>query len=138
MSRPACVYINRFFNQEFILRKGTLSPVRVVTKVRQGRKACTLITGFEPFLVIDAQEMADELRKTCAGATSGMLLRYYDCPVTCIKRYWATVAPVPGRPAGSSLEIFVQGKQSKAVVDYLQSKGIPKKWIEVSDLTGKK
>ena len=41
-------------------------------KSRQGRKACTLITGFEPFLVVDAQEMADDLRKTCAGATSGM------------------------------------------------------------------
>lgn len=47
------------------------------------------------------------------------------------------VAPIPGKPAGSSLEVFVQGKQSKAVVDYLQSKGIPRKWIEIADLTGK-
>jgi hypothetical protein len=32
----------------------------------------TLMMGFEPFVVINAQEMADELRKTCVGATSGM------------------------------------------------------------------
>ena len=53
-------------------RKGGLSPIQVVMKVRQGRKATTLITGFEPFLVIDAEEMAEDLRKVCAGATSGM------------------------------------------------------------------
>lgn len=40
-------------------------------KVRQGRKASTLISGFEPFLVVNAEEMAEELRKVCAGATSG-------------------------------------------------------------------
>ena len=40
-----------------------------------------------------------------------------------------------GKPG---LEVLVQGKQSHAVVDYLTSKGIPKKWIEVSDLSGKK
>ena len=40
-------------------------------KIRQGRKACTLITGFEPFLVIDADTMAEDLRKVCAGSTSG-------------------------------------------------------------------
>ena len=55
----------------FYHRKGVISPIQVVMKVRQGRKACTLITGFEPFLVIDAQEMADDLRKICAGSTSG-------------------------------------------------------------------
>jgi translation initiation factor 2D len=30
-----------------------------------------LISGFEPFLVVDAEEMAEDLRKACAGATSG-------------------------------------------------------------------
>jgi translation initiation factor 2D len=40
-----------------------------------------------------------------------------------------------GKPG---LEVLVQGKQSHAVVDYLTSKGIPKKWIEVCDLSGKK
>lgn len=54
-------------------RKGSLSPIQVAIKIRQGHatKATTLITGFEPFLVIDAEEMAEHLRKVCAGATSG-------------------------------------------------------------------
>lgn len=54
-----------------MVRKGTLAPIQVVTKVRQGRKASTLISGFEPFLVVDAEEMAEDLRKACAGSTSG-------------------------------------------------------------------
>lgn len=40
-------------------------------KMRQGRKASTLITGFEPFQVVNAEDMAEDLRKICAGATSG-------------------------------------------------------------------
>lgn len=55
-------------------RKGRLSPIEVVTKIRQGRKACTLITGFEPFLVIEAEDMAEELKRICAGATAGVPL----------------------------------------------------------------
>jgi Translation initiation factor 1 (eIF-1/SUI1) and related proteins len=54
-------------------RKGALKPVHVAVKVRQGRKASTLVTGFEPFLVVGADEMAEELRKVCASATSGAL-----------------------------------------------------------------
>ncbi|KAH9477154.1 Eukaryotic translation initiation factor 2D [Psilocybe cubensis] len=100
-----------------VTKKGTLTPVQVVMKVRQGRKASTLITGFEPFFV-DAEEMAEDLRKACAGSTS--------------------VSPIPGKPAGAGLEVLVQGKQSTAVVEYLTAKGIPKKWIEVADLSGKK
>ncbi|CAA7262134.1 unnamed protein product [Cyclocybe aegerita] len=104
--------------KEPVTKKGSLSPIQVATKLRQGRKAATLITGFEPFLVIDADEMAEDLRKTCAGATS--------------------VSPAAGKPGGTSMEVLVQGKQSKSVVDYLMAKGIPKKWIEVVDLSGKK
>ena len=48
------------------------------------------------------------------------------------------VAPLPGKAPGSGLEVFVQGKQSKVVIDYLLSKGIQKKWIELVDLSGKK
>jgi len=101
-----------------IVKKGSLKPIQVAMKMRQGRKASTLITGFEPFLVIDAEEMAEDLRKVCAGATS--------------------VSPVAGKPVNSGLEVLVQGKQSAAVVEYLMGKGISKKWIEVSDLIGKK
>jgi translation initiation factor 2D len=52
-------------------RKGSLSPIQIVTRLRNSRKATTRITGFEPFHAIDAEEMADDLRKVCAGATSG-------------------------------------------------------------------
>ncbi|TEB33710.1 eukaryotic translation initiation factor SUI1 family protein [Coprinellus micaceus] len=101
-----------------VQKKGQLKPIQVVTKIRQGRKASTMITGFEPFQVIDGEEMAEDLRKACAGATS--------------------VSPTVGKAAGSSLEVLVQGKQGKAVVEYLTAKGIPKRWIDVSDLSGKK
>ncbi|KIM41927.1 hypothetical protein M413DRAFT_445131 [Hebeloma cylindrosporum] len=101
-----------------VTKKGSLAPIQVVMKVRQGRKASTLISGFEPFLVIDAEEMAEDLRKACAGSTS--------------------VSPIPGKTAGYGLEVLVQGKQSGAVVEYLTTKGIPKKWIEVADLSGKR
>lgn len=48
-----------------------------MVKVRQGRKASTLVTGFEPFF-LEGEEMADELRRLCACATSGA------CSVTCL------------------------------------------------------
>lgn len=45
---------------------------------------------------------------------------------------------VSPRVSTPGVEVLVQGKQSKIVVDYLTAKGIPKKWIEVIDLVGKK
>ncbi|KAG6871046.1 hypothetical protein C0992_011809 [Termitomyces sp. T32_za158] len=102
--------------KEVIRKKGELKPIQVVMKIRQGRKVSTLISGFEPFLVLNAEEMAEDLRRTCAGATS--------------------VSPIPGKSAG--MEVMVQGKQSQAVMEYLTGKGIPKKWIETHDLSGKK
>ena len=48
------------------------------------------------------------------------------------------MAPAVGKPAGSGLEVLVQGKQGKAVMDYLTGKGVPKRWIDVSDISGKK
>ena len=48
------------------------------------------------------------------------------------------VSPLPGKSANAGLEVLIQGKQAKAVVEYLTGRGIPKKWIEVTDLTGKK
>ncbi|KAF9074609.1 hypothetical protein BDP27DRAFT_1416022 [Rhodocollybia butyracea] len=100
-----------------VVKKGKLSPIQVVTKIRQGRKASTLITGVEPFNIVP-DNMAEDLRKICAGATS--------------------ISPVPGKPANSGMEVLVQGKQSRAIVDYLLEKGVPKRWIEVHDLVGKK
>ncbi|TFK37567.1 hypothetical protein BDQ12DRAFT_736100 [Crucibulum laeve] len=111
-------YEVRADGKDLVCKKGSLKPIQVVIKVRQGRKASTLITGFEPFLVLDADEMAEDLRKACAGATS--------------------VSPIFGKPANSGMEVLIQGKQGKAVTEYLTAKGIPKKWIEVMDISGKK
>ncbi|KAJ7145797.1 hypothetical protein C8R44DRAFT_755904 [Mycena epipterygia] len=101
--------------KEPVVKKGALKAIQVAVKIRQGRKASTLVSGFEPFLVISGEDMAEDLRKICAGATS--------------------VSPRVSTPG---VEVLVQGKQSKIVVDYLTTKGIPKKWIEVIDLVGKK
>lgn len=47
----------------------------------------------------------------------------------------STVAPGPNK----QLEVLVQGKQAKAVVEYLVKKGIPTNWIQTEDQTkGKK
>ncbi|KAJ6614689.1 hypothetical protein B0H10DRAFT_2044349 [Mycena sp. CBHHK59/15] len=102
--------------KDTVVKKGLLKPIQVAVKIRQGRKASTLVTGFEPFLVLSAEDMAEDLRKICASATS--------------------VSQRAGASPGP--EVLVQGKQSKDVVDYLTEKGIPKKWIEVLDLVGKK
>ncbi|KAH7922526.1 hypothetical protein BV22DRAFT_1070355 [Leucogyrophana mollusca] len=98
-----------------VLKKGQLKPISVVVKIRQGRKASTLITNFEPFFLA-ADELAEALRRSCASATS--------------------VSPMPGKNAG--LEVLVQGKQIKAVSELLVSRGVPKKWIEAADLSGGK
>ncbi|OAX35496.1 hypothetical protein K503DRAFT_696918 [Rhizopogon vinicolor AM-OR11-026] len=96
-------------------RKGQLKPITVVVKIRQGRKASTLITGFEPFF-LEAVEVAEELKTRCASATS--------------------VSPTPGKSTG--MEVLVQGKQIKAVTEFLASRGVPKKWMETADLSGGK
>jgi translation initiation factor 2D len=54
----------------FGYRKGQIKPISVVVKIRQGRKATTLITGFEPFF-LEAVTLAEELKTRCASSTSG-------------------------------------------------------------------
>jgi translation initiation factor 2D len=49
-----------------------------------------------------------------------------------------TVSPISGKGPNAGLEVLVQGKQIKAVVDLLLAKGVPKKWIETLDLTAEK
>jgi len=96
-------------------RKGTLDPISIVVKTRQGKRASTIITGFEPFF-LDAEELAEDMRKACACSTS--------------------IHPIAGKTSGQ--EVLIQGKHLKIVTDFLQSKGVPKKWLEASDITGKK
>jgi translation initiation factor 1 (eIF-1/SUI1) len=45
-----------------------------------------------------------------------------------------TVSPV----AGGRYEVMVQGKQASLVLELLDSLGVPKKWIEVSEMADKK
>ncbi|KAI0656239.1 eukaryotic translation initiation factor SUI1 family protein [Cubamyces menziesii] len=101
--------------RDVVRKKGELNPISVVVKIRQGRKACTLITGFEPF-GLQADDLAEELRKMCASSTS--------------------VTPVHGK--SNSLEVMVQGKQIKGVTDLLVARGVPKRWIESKDQTASK
>ncbi|KAI0752119.1 eukaryotic translation initiation factor SUI1 family protein [Fomes fomentarius] len=100
----------RVEGREVVRKKGELKPISIVIKIRQGRKACTLLTGYEPF-GLQADDLAEELRKICASSTS--------------------VSPVQGKP--NMLEVMVQGKQMKAVTDLLIARGVPKRWIEGSD-----
>ncbi|EUC54500.1 translation initiation factor SUI1 [Rhizoctonia solani AG-3 Rhs1AP] len=94
-------------------KKMPLHPVNVQTKSRLGR-AVTLITGFESF-GIDPEVLSDELRKRCASSTS--------------------ITPRVEKP--KQLEVMVQGSQIKAVTTLLLELGLPKKWVKVSDNTGK-
>jgi translation initiation factor 2D len=71
----ACVRIG---GQGGVIKKGTLHPVQIATKTRQGRKMVTLITGMETFGV-DPDEMAEELKKICAGSATGELLCLMRC-----------------------------------------------------------
>ncbi|KAG1774733.1 hypothetical protein EV702DRAFT_1280422 [Suillus placidus] len=89
-----------------VLKKGQIKPISVVIKVRQGRKATTLITGFEPFF-LEAVALAEELKTRCASSTS--------------------VSPAPGKSSG--MEVLVQGKQIKEVTEFLASRGVPKRWV---------
>lgn len=45
-----------------------------MVKLRQGRKAATLVTGFEQYL-LKADDLAEELRRLCASSTSGIILQ---------------------------------------------------------------
>ncbi|KAI9454256.1 hypothetical protein BJY52DRAFT_767203 [Lactarius psammicola] len=100
---------------ELITKKGTLRPIAVTAKARQGRsgKACTHITGFEPFQ-LSADALADALRVRCASSTSVSLM------------------------AGGGQEVMVQGRQTQVVLELLDSLGVPKKWIEATGLKDKK
>ena len=71
-----------------------MAPIAVSVKIRQGRKTCTLLSGFEAF-GLRSDVLADELRKACAGATSGAFPLSPRCllqlhprsrPITCCVR----------------------------------------------------
>ncbi|KAF8496116.1 hypothetical protein F5888DRAFT_1794721 [Russula emetica] len=100
-------------SDESFTKKGTLRPIIVAAKTRQGRKVCTFITGFEQYH-LSGDALAEALRVRCASSTS--------------------VSPI----AGGLHEVMVQGKQTPAVLELLGSLGVPEKWIEVTNIVGKK
>jgi translation initiation factor 2D len=113
-----------------------LKPVSIVIKLRQGRKACTLITNFEAFL-LDATVLADELQKLCASSTTGTFLLYsWLFCVSLNDQRLNLVTPLPAKNSG--FEVMVQGSQIAMVTKHLMSKGVPKEWIESADMTKKK
>ncbi|KAM6493193.1 eukaryotic translation initiation factor SUI1 family protein [Amanita muscaria] len=90
-------------NGETSQKQGTLKLIQVLTTPRGPKKALTFVTGFEPFVTVGAETMADELKRKCASA--------------------ASVSPLPWKEA--SMKVMVQGKQSKAVLEFLTSHGCP-------------
>jgi translation initiation factor 2D len=57
-------------SDEPFTKKGTLRPITVASKTRQGRKVCTFITGFEQYR-LSGEALAEALRVRCASSTSG-------------------------------------------------------------------
>ena len=93
----------------------------------------TLITNYEPYF-LSADVMSEDLRKLCAAQTSGVYMFLSTRHSTIANR--RLVALVNGKP--NQYEVLVQGKQGKAVGEYLMGKGVPKKWIQLEDTTEKK
>ncbi|KAM6493195.1 eukaryotic translation initiation factor SUI1 family protein [Amanita muscaria] len=93
-------------NGETSRKQGILKPIQVFTKARGRKKALTFITGFEPFVTVGAETMADELKRMCASA--------------------ASVSPLPG----AGMRVMIQGKQSKAALEFLTTHDVPKQWID--------
>ncbi|WWC94546.1 hypothetical protein V866_001392 [Kwoniella sp. B9012] len=101
-----------------VIKKGTLQPITMTVKTRQGRKTVTHVYGLETFN-IDPDGFAEEMRKVCAGS--------------------ASVQPLPGASPKLNLqEVQIQGSQVKLVIEALVGRGIPKKWIKESEDSKKK
>lgn len=97
--------------------KAGLAPrIEIVLETRSGNKTATRVHGFEAYF-IQAQPLADELRKTCAGSTSA-------------EPYKA------GK--GNVMEVMVQGPQRDSVIKALEKRGVARAWIDVVDKTRKK
>ncbi|ORY26308.1 hypothetical protein BCR39DRAFT_541242 [Naematelia encephala] len=102
--------VTRSVSVDGVQRKGALEPIALTVKTRQGRRVVTHVTGVEAF-GINADELADELKRLCAGS--------------------ASVQPLAGASPKLQLqEILVQGSQVKVITEALLGRGVPKKWIK--------
>ncbi|KAK6909750.1 translation initiation factor 2D [Kwoniella mangroviensis CBS 10435] len=101
-----------------VIKKGTLQPITMTVKTRQGRKTVTHVYGLETFN-IDPDGFAEEMRKVCAGS--------------------ASIQPLPGASPKLNLqEVQIQGSQVKLITEALVGRGIPKRWIKESEDSKKK
>jgi len=103
-------------NEKTVTKKGSLAPIQIATKQKQGRKVVTCVTHFETFF-IEAPALAEELKVKCAGSTS--------------------VSDLPGKQ-NTLQEVMVQGNHVSTVAEVLLGKGVPKKWIEIPTAPKKK
>ncbi|KAL1916842.1 uncharacterized protein VTP21DRAFT_5546 [Calcarisporiella thermophila] len=110
-------------NKEPITRKGSARPVQIAVRLRQGRKTVTEIRGVETF-DLSVSELAEDLKKMCASSVTVQ-------PV-------ANVSQKAGGADRGAMEVMVQGPQTKAAVEWLSGRGVPKKYIEISDAKSKK
>jgi translation initiation factor 1 (eIF-1/SUI1) len=58
------------------IRKGTMQPITLSVKTRQGRKVVTVITGLETYS-IKVDEFAEDLKRICAGSASSESITYH-------------------------------------------------------------
>ncbi|OZJ05971.1 hypothetical protein BZG36_01210 [Bifiguratus adelaidae] len=97
--------------------RGHMAPCHIIIESRQGRKTATRILGMERFN-LDIGGFAEELKRLCASSVS--------------------VTPAIGStPKHSIFEVMVQGPQAKHATELLIKHGVPKKYIELTDKTGK-
>lgn len=96
--------------------RGPLPRVKIVTEMKIGRKVVTRVSHFETFK-LDPEDLAANLRKLCSGST--------------------TIGETVTSPKVA--EVQVQGAHGPLIIDYLNKKGIPTKWIDFeSKLKNKK
>lgn len=131
-----------------LCRKGAVKPVHIKVERRQGRSTVTLVAGVEYF-GLSVDELTEEFKKLCASSVAGeeRLKRdaFFCYDVLCFVNrlltscnYFFLVTPLVGASPKLQLqEIMVQGPHIKNVSELLLAKGVPKKYVEVMDKTGK-
>ncbi|OQN99652.1 hypothetical protein B0A48_14794 [Cryoendolithus antarcticus] len=101
-------------------KSGKPPKVQITLETRSGNKTVTKVSGLETYFV-NPRLLADELRKTCAGATSVEAL-----------------AGAAKKTEKAVEEVMVQGPQKDAVLKALEKRGVKSAWVEVNDKVKKK
>ncbi|KAL8291415.1 hypothetical protein RQP46_002393 [Phenoliferia psychrophenolica] len=106
----------RFFEvtkggEEPVVKKGAPPAVKVAIKT-VGKRMVTLISGFEPWGLFTADDLAEDLRHRAASSTA--------------------VQQIQGSsPKAPKYEVMVQGSHESLVTQALVARGLPKLYIEV-------